>query len=154
MLKTTHWSDWCVGFSAGALLTAMLKCNSLLGENTTPIFASWAAHGIGALVTGLIVAGVRFRTASTTDASGIQMSVWWSHLGGIPGAIAVILAVIAVNSWLGLVGAISLMLTGQILFGIVIDHLGLFGATRRPIAPIQFLVASCVIAGSTLIIAY
>lgn len=41
--------------------------------------------------------------------------------GGIPGALTVLLAAIAVNSPLELAGTLGLMLTGQIVFGLIAD---------------------------------
>lgn len=152
-MKTPQWQIWLVGHGAGVLLTAMLKLNSLLGSYTTPIFASWAAHGVGTVVTVCLLIGVRLKKKPIDTASPIQSPEWWTHLGGIPGAFAVILAIMVVNS-LGLVGAISLMLTGQILFGMAVDHFGLFKSQQRRICWVDFVVGLCVVGGSTLVIAF
>lgn len=57
----------------------------------------------------------------------------WCYLGGIPGAFTVLLAAITVNSPLSLSGSIVLMLAGQIVTGLIIDHFGLMGLTRRKV---------------------
>lgn len=50
--------------------------------------------------------------------------------GGIPGALTVLLAAIAVNSPLELAGTLGLMLTGQIVFGLIADLRGWFGVIK------------------------
>ena len=76
----------------------------------------------------------------------------WRYLGGISGALVVVLGAITVNSQLGLPGSIALMLLGQVLFGIISDFFGLFGFQKRKINIKDFIVVLCVITGSSIII--
>ena len=54
----------------------------------------------------------------------------WAYLGGLPGALTVALAAIAVNSPLALAGTLALAIAGQLLFGLLCERFGLL-ATRR-----------------------
>jgi transporter family-2 protein len=64
----------------------------------------------------------------------------------------VALSSIAVNSELALAGGLSLLLVGQILFGLLSDQLGLFGTPQRMLNRFDFLATACVIGGSALLI--
>lgn len=146
--------DLFIALAGGALLAVMINLNSALATFSTPLFASWMAHGIGALVALLLVAlcanifGNKRNNAETKQVKGPL----WSYFGGIPGAVTVILAAITVNSSLGLSGTLALGLVGQILFGLVSDHLGLFGLSKKHFTFADFLVVMPVLAGSFILI--
>jgi bacterial/archaeal transporter family-2 protein len=145
------WKHWAIGLGAGVVLTLMLNSNTLLAAHTTAMFATWAAYGIGSLVS--IVLMVISRLGSRDLLPKSPKVSWWCHLGGIPGVLAVMLAVMAATT-LGLFVTIAFMLTGQILFGMAVDHWALFSSPKRRLAPRDFLVATFVIVGSVLILAF
>ncbi|MFE0581324.1 DMT family transporter [Streptomyces sp. NPDC058874] len=151
--------DWLLGIAGGVLLATMLHYNSLLAKHTTPAYASWVAHGVGAVVALLLVllttSGVRLRRAERggeAEPAAPTKRPLWFYLGGIPGAFTVMLGAITVNGSLSLSGTIAFMLVGQILFGLVSDHFGLFQTPKRRIVPMDALVALCVLTGSALIL--
>ena len=84
--------------------------------------------------------------------AGTKMPLW-CYLGGIPGAFTVLLAAITVNSPLSLSGSIVLMLAGQIVTGLIIDHFGLMGLTRRKVTSRDGLTLLLLFSGCILIIA-
>jgi transporter family-2 protein len=145
---TRRSTDWILAFVGGLLLALMIHCNSLLAHHTTSVFASWVAHGLGAIAALALVA-LRPRTPAVSDAARPPL---WFYAGGIPGAFTVILAAVAVNSSLTLSGAIAFMLVGQVVFGITSDQLGLLRTPRRRVATTDLLGALAVLAGSALII--
>ncbi|OJH34908.1 DMT family transporter [Cystobacter ferrugineus] len=146
--------DWLLAIGGGALLALMINYNSLLAKHTTPMFASWVAHGLGAVAAlALVVLYSRvFRSADKAGDARREKIPLWFYLGGIPGTFTVILAAVTVNSSLSLSGTIALMLLGQVLFGIVSDHFGLFRTPKRRTVPADILGALCVLTGSALII--
>ncbi|BBH51998.1 hypothetical protein JCM31447_04350 [Fluviispira sanaruensis] len=73
---------------------------------------------------------------------------WWLYLGGVVGAFVVILSSLVINKGLSLSAAISLILVGQILFGMFSDSIGLFGTIKRKILLKDFIVIVLVLAGS------
>ncbi|MDQ0423192.1 EamA-like transporter family protein [Rhizobium sp. CRIBSB] len=149
MLK---YLDWFWAVLAGALLAVMVTINSGLAAHTTPFTASWVVHGVGGLAAFvLLIANVVLAQRSGRIASGAK-APFWSYLGGAPGAFAVALSSIAVNSELALAGGLSLLLVGQILFGLVSDQFGLFGTPKRMLNRFDLLATICVIGGSALLI--
>jgi transporter family-2 protein len=120
-----------MALAAGIVLAVMIDWNSQLARHSSPLFASWIAHGVGAVASLALVALLSART----KAGKVTMKPegrWplWSYLGGIPGAFTVLLAAVTVNSALGLAGTLALMLIGQMVFGIVADAFGFFGLRR------------------------
>ncbi|UBU17417.1 DMT family transporter [Nonomuraea gerenzanensis] len=143
--------DWLLAFAGGVLLTLMTQANAVLARHTDAFYASWAAHALGAVVAFLLVLTIARRKppAQEPEAGGTPL---WYYLGGIPGALVVVLSAIAVNSELALAGTIALMLTGQLVFGTAADHLGLLHTPRRRVTAMDLAVAGCVLAGSVLIV--
>ena len=45
-----HSKDWFLALLAGLLLALMIDYNSLMAKHSTPLFASWVAHGVGSMV--------------------------------------------------------------------------------------------------------
>jgi len=144
--------DWLWAVLAGALLAVMVTINSGLAAMTTPFTASWVVHGVGGVVAFLLLVanGAVARRAGRIPAKG--KAPLWSYIGGAPGAFAVALSSIAVNSELALAGGLSLLLVGQILFGLISDQFGLFGTPQRRLNRFDRLATICVIGGSALLI--
>lgn len=139
-----------VALLSGVLLTLMIMSNSYLSTFTSPLHASWLTHGIGAVVALIIWLIVKKYLPSRRAGTRIPL---WCYLGGIPGAFTVLLAAITVNSPLSLSGSIVLMLAGQIVTGLIIDHFGLMGLTRRKATGRDGLTLLLLFSGCILIIA-
>ena len=139
---------------AGALLAVMIDWNSQLASFSSPLFASWTAHGVGAAASLFCVLLAGGRTEAPSAAPPVERH-WpvWSYLGGIPGAFTVLLAAITVNSPLGLTGTLALVLIGQMLFGVAADHFGLFRLTRRRAGARDMGALALVLGGSIALLA-
>ncbi|UIP30170.1 DMT family transporter [Photobacterium sp. TLY01] len=135
---------------AGAMLSLMILLNSQLAAHSSPLLASWVAHGIGAAFAGFILFVCHLRSKRTRPAP--RPVPKWAYLGGIPGAFTVILAAATVNSPLGLSGSVAFMLVGQTLFGMLSDVFGLMGSKRRKLSSQDLVVVCCILSGSMLII--
>lgn len=145
--------DWVLGALAGALLAAMISINAGLAGHSTPFIGSWVVHGVGALAALVLIFAHRLVTKpAPAMAASVRKPPLWSYFGGAPGALAVALGSIAVNSELALAGALSLMLVGQIAFSLVCDQWGLFGTPQRRVTLYDLLAAAMVILGSLAII--
>lgn len=147
-------TDWIIALAGGVLLALMIDYNSLLAKHSAPLYASWVAHGLGA-VAALVLVALYARMARAPRAESRRPRAkkpLWLYAGGIPGAFTIVLAAITVNSSLALSGTIALMLVGQVLFGIASDHLGLLRTPKRSIVPADFFVALSILTGSALII--
>ncbi|MEV0822006.1 DMT family transporter [Nonomuraea rubra] len=143
--------DWLLAIAGGVLLTLMTQTNAVLARHTDAVYASWAAHAIGAVVALVLVPAIG-RRRPPVPAEGAARTPLWYYLGGIPGALVVVLSAVAVNSELALAGTIALMLTGQVVFGTAADHLGLLHTPQRRLTGMDLAVAGCVLAGSVLIV--
>ena len=147
-----QYIDWAWAALAGVLLAVMITINSGLAAYTTPFTASWVVHGVGAAAAFVLLQANGWIAGRRAEATGSARPPLWSYLGGAPGAFAVALSSIAVNSELALAGGLSLLLVGQILFGLVSDLWGLFGTPKRLLNRFDLLAAACVVCGSALII--
>ncbi|WP_165191779.1 DMT family transporter [Caulobacter soli] len=131
----------------------MIAFNSRLAHFSTPLFASWIAHGVGAVVAlTAVLVWARSRPVSVPAPAGGR---WprWIYLGGVPGALTVLLAAITVNGPLGFSGTLALMLAGQMLFGVAADRFGWLGLERRAPTTGGLLGLGLVLTGSLVIIA-
>lgn len=140
-----------IAILSGFFLTLMFQANSALSENTTPVVASWVAHGIGMVVSLLLIILFVKKTPQTLN-NQQQKIPKWLYLGGIPGAFTVILATMAMNGGIPLSSTISLGLVGQLLFGFVADHFGLFGSQKRRLTRRNFAILALIMSGCFLII--
>ncbi|MQB13326.1 hypothetical protein DXT96_26175 [Agrobacterium sp. ICMP 6402] len=146
--------DWPIllALVAGVLLAVMTDWNSQLARHSSPLFASWAAHGIGAVASLLLVLLLSLKGQATTIGMPHQRWPLWSYLGGIPGAFSVLLAAITVNSALGLAGTLALLLVGQMALGVCADYFGFFRLPRRQPHPRETIGFALVLVGSMVII--
>ncbi len=140
-------------FATGGILTLMVHFNGELGRYGTPLFASWAAHGTGTLAAAVWLAiGWAMTRSSPFAAAGRPRAPLWAYLGGISGAITVILTSITVNSPLALSGTLALGLAGQVGFGLAADRWGLLGMPRRKADLRDYAALALIVAGSAIII--
>ncbi|WP_085044078.1 DMT family transporter [Ensifer aridi] len=146
--------DWTVllALIAGVVLAVMTDWNSQLARYSSPLFASWTAHGIGAIASMALVLILSAR--GKTMAASVPHQRWplWSYLGGVPGAFTVLLAAITVNSALGLAGTLALLLVGQMAFGVLADYFGLFRLQRRQPRLHETIGFALVLIGSIVVI--
>ncbi|EOE1184691.1 TPA: DMT family transporter [Proteus mirabilis] len=139
-----------IALSSGVLLSLMIMSNSYLASFTTPLTASWITHGIGTLFS-LIIYILYSSKNPLKKQSKNKIKLQW-YLGGIPGAFTVLLAAMTVNSPLSLSGSIILMITGQIIFSVIVDAMGWFGVKKRRITLVDLWMCFLLILGSALLI--
>ncbi|HEK3001992.1 TPA: DMT family transporter [Proteus mirabilis] len=139
-----------IALSSGVLLSLMIMSNSYLASFTTPLTASWITHGIGTLFS-LIIYILYSSKNPLKKQSKNKIKLQW-YLGGIPGAFTVLLAAMTVNSSLSLSGSIILMITGQIIFSVIVDAMGWFGVKKRRITLVDLWMCFLLILGSALLI--
>lgn len=139
-------------FGTGGLLTAMVHLNGELGRYGNALFSSWTAHGTGTVAALLMLALLYRRPAAGAPAK--PSAPLWAYLGGISGAITVMLTSVSVNSPVALSGTLALGLAGQVAFSLAADRWGLFGLPVRRPGGRDFAALALVVAGSLLIILY
>ena len=115
-----------------------------LGEN--PQFALWAAFFsiLGTFATAVTVMLVLRPTAPS--AAAIRDTQWWNWIGGPLGAL-IVLAGAALTRELGAALFIALVVGGQLLCSLALDHFALLGLNQQPITAGRVLGAALVVAG-------
>jgi len=141
---------WLLALVAGCFLALMIAINGQMAAQTSPMLASWLAHGVGAVAALMLVALLSRKRQSTRTVNG--PAPWWSYLGGVPGAFVVVLSAIAVNSPLGLTGTLALGIVGQTFFGLMCDQFGWFGLPQRRLTMMDGVITSCFLTGGLLLI--
>lgn len=145
--------DWLLALLGGFLLALMLDYNGTMSKYSTPLFSAMVLHGVGTIGALFFIAIFSKALANTKKLDRTDARIpLLTYLGGIPGAIGVLLAAMLVNTSLSLAGTFALMLTGQIIFGIFLDVFGLLGQPKKKLMLKDFFVTLCVFAGSFIII--
>jgi len=67
------------------------------------------------------------------DITAARALPWYAWVGGLYGAIFVVAAAWGVPR-LGVALTITLMVAGQLLVGLILDHFGAFGAPQHPVS--------------------
>ncbi|MGY6547682.1 MAG: DMT family transporter [Roseinatronobacter sp.] len=140
-----------LAFASGGLLAVMLLFNGTLAGASNATFASFVAHASGGLVAGLILL-VWHRAAPGSTGPAQTRAPLWAYLGGLSGALIVIVTTMAMNSALALSGTLALGLAGQAVFAVFADRLGLFGLPVRRISARGLLALGLILAGSGVVI--
>lgn len=142
---------WLVGLLSGGLLACMIFTNALMAKFSSPIWASFITHGIGAL---LLLFYLLFTKKYKNLITNIPKIPKWLYLGGIFGAILVITETISINSPLLSAAAIGIFLLGQVILSLIIDIWGLFGMPKKRLSIYKMLELFCIGEGSCILIFY
>ncbi len=138
--------DFLGAFATGGLLTLMIWFNGTLAGYGTVLFASWVPHLTGTILAIVVLLFLRPPKAST------QSPPWWAYLGGISGAVTVVLTSASMQSPLAVSGTIALGLTGQMIFSLAADKWGLLGLPQRDPTLRDGLALALILAGSVILI--
>ncbi|MCR8722674.1 DMT family transporter [Frigidibacter sp. ROC022] len=138
--------DLALAFGSGGILTLMILCNGTVAGVTNGHFASLAAHGTGTVAALAFLALLPRRRSG----AGPGRAPLWAYLGGLAGAVTVIVGSIAMNSALALSGMLALGLAGQTAFSLAVDRFGWFGMPRRSpdlrdAATVVLILAGCLV---------
>ncbi len=146
-MKTTSLL-WLLAFVAGALIPVQAAANAALSksiEGNVP-FAAMTLFVVAGLATtvSLLVAG-----GSLPPAAALRAAPWWSYLGGFIVAFYVF-TITFLAPRLGVGTAISLIVTGQVIAALAIDHFGLMRSLTFPLTLPRLVGAVLMIAGAFL----
>lgn len=130
----------------GALLSLMVLCNAEMTRNAGPLLGSLAPHATGTVVAALALALLARREG------GEDKAPTWAYLGGVSGALTVMLSSVAANTALALSGTLALGLLGQAVFGLAADRWGFLGLPRRRATPRDLLALGLILGGSAILI--
>ena len=133
-------------FLTGGLLSLMVLFNGTLATYGSLFFASWVPHLTGTVAALVFLAVMRPKRAASARPP------LWVYLGGVSGAITVMLTSATLNSPLALSGTIALGLAGQMIFSLIADMRGMFGLPQRMPVSRDYIAVVLVIGGSLILI--
>jgi len=118
-----------LGIVAGASFVAQATVNSelrmILGSPSWAAFVSY----LGGTVVMALVLGLTRQPFSPPAALG--RAGWWAWSGGLFGAVYVVITILLLPR-LGAATVIALLVFGQMLTSLIVDHYGVLGAMQRP----------------------
>lgn len=136
---------WLLALAAGALIPVQAAANAALSRSiggNVP-FAALMLFAVAAAATAI---GVVATGASVPTMPGLKSAPWWSFVGGLIVAFYVF-SITFLAPRLGVGSAIALVVTGQVLAALAIDHFGLMRSLMSPLTPARGLGAVLMIIG-------
>ena len=118
------------------------------GANGHPVPAAFTSFATGTMALFAFALALR---PSWPKASNLATGPWWIWLGGVVGACYIMAAVTYANK-LGAAGWLGVVVTGQILTSVLLDHFGLVGFTVHPIKPWRVVGVVLLLAGVALVL--
>ena len=111
-----------------------------------PVNAAFVSFAVGTAALGLLAAILHTRP----DIAASRALPWYAWVGGLYGAIFVVAAAWAVPR-LGVAMTITLMVAGQLMISLVLDHFGALGVPQAPISLTRLAGVALVIGGVLLV---
>ncbi|PZN97948.1 MAG: hypothetical protein DCF28_14675 [Alphaproteobacteria bacterium] len=108
----------------------------------SPVNAAFVSFAIGTAVLGLLALMMQSRP----DLTAARALPWYAWIGGVYGVVFVVAATWAVPR-MGVATTVTLMVAGQLIVSLVLDHFGAFGVPKQPINLTRIAGIGLVIAG-------
>ena len=136
---------YLLAIAAGLGITLQTTLNGQLakGVGGDSVAAALFSFTAGAICLG---AFSLMRGGIVASLAAIPAQPWWSLLGGLLGAGA-LLSYVVLAPKIGLSAMLGLAIAGQIISSLVIDHFGLMGASERPVSLIKLAGSMVMLAG-------
>lgn len=132
---------------AGAATALQAPINARLA---TAVGSAVNAALVSFLVGSVALIGLALILQVRPDMAATRALPWYAWVGGLCGVIFVIAATWGVPR-LGVATTITLMVAGQLVLGLVLDHFGAFGAPRQPVNLTRMAGVALVIGGVLLV---
>jgi bacterial/archaeal transporter family-2 protein len=134
---------------SGAALAVQVGLNNGLRERMgQPISAAFISFATGTLALFAFALALR---PDWPKASSLAGSPWWIWLGGVVGA-SYIMLTITFSNRLGAAGWLGVVVTGQILTSVLLDHFGLVGFAAHPVSPWRVVGVGLLLAGAAIVL--
>ncbi|NBB51340.1 EamA-like transporter family protein [Rhizobium sp. CRIBSB] len=112
----------------------------------SPVNAAFVSFAVGTVALALLALLGQTRP----DMAAVRALPWYAWVGGLYGVVFVIAATWAVPR-LGVATTITLMVAGQLLLSLILDHFGAFGVPRQPVTLTRMAGVALVIGGVLLV---
>jgi transporter family-2 protein len=144
----TIWPYLLFGFAAGAMLPIQFGINAQLARWVeSPLRATLISFAVGTLALALVMVATN-RDWPSSDK--ITSAPWWVWLGGLLGAFYVLGSVVTAPR-LGAATLVAVILAGQAVASLLVDHFGWVGFDENPVTPGRLLGMALVAAGVALV---
>ncbi|WP_339933334.1 DMT family transporter [uncultured Brevundimonas sp.] len=112
----------------------------------SPVNAAFVSFAVGTAALGILAVMLQSRP----DMAASRALPWYAWVGGLYGAIFVVAATWGVPR-LGVATTITLMVAGQLLLSLVLDHFGVMGVPKQPLNLSRIAGVALVLAGVLLV---
>ena len=134
--------------AGGAMLPIQAGINAQLSDWLgSPVRASFVSFAVG---TAALLAVMLVAARAWPSGQKLQDAPWWLWIGGLLGSVYVLASVVTAPR-LGAAGFIAVILAGQSVCSLVLDHFGWVGFQERPASPGRLAGVVLVAAGVLLI---
>ena len=141
-MHTTIFALLAMG--AGACIALQASANGKFRENIkSPEYAAFFSI-CGTFLTA--ITAMLILRPTTPSVAALRETQWWNWIGGPLGAL-IVLAGAALTRELGAALFIALVVGGQLLCSLVLDHFALLGLNEQPVTAGRLLGALLVVAG-------
>jgi bacterial/archaeal transporter family-2 protein len=149
-----NWEDdlqtlllYVLALGAGvSVATQQVLNGSLRTALGSPAWAGLVSYAGGLLTMIVAVIALREGVPSLRIMAGVP---WWAWSGGLFGGAFILLSILLLPS-LGAATLFALVIAGQVLAAVTLDHFGAFGLTPHPISTARLAGAALLIAGVVL----
>jgi transporter family-2 protein len=146
MLKLVLPSALALLAGVSVVIQQVLNAN-LRNELNSAVWSGFMSYFLGLLCMVLLAVALREPIPSTAVLARIPL---WAWTGGLFGAVFIGLSIIVAYK-LGAAALIALLVTGQMIAAVVLDHFGSLGLPQRPIDASRIIGVGLLVGGVLLI---
>lgn len=146
-MNIAPWLSMLAVVLAGGATALQAPTNARLATAVaSPVNAAFVSFAVGTAALGILAAVLHTRP-DITVAKGLP---WYAWIGGLYGVVFVVAATWAVPR-LGVAMTITLMVAGQLMLSLILDHFGALGVPQAPISLTRLAGVALVIGGVILV---
>ena len=112
----------------------------------SPLNAAFVSFAVGTVALGVLAMILQARP----DVGAMKALPWWAWMGGLYGCAFVVSAAWGVPR-LGVATTITVMIAGQLLLSLALDHFGALGVEKQPLSLGRIAGVALVIGGVVLV---
>ncbi|HUW64963.1 MAG TPA: DMT family transporter [Spirochaetia bacterium] len=135
-----------VAAAAGVAMAFQGTLNAMLGKVSGLWETTFIVHAMGLVLAGVLLFGFRLG-----DGSLVVKAPWYSYLGGFIGVL-IIYGVARSIPPVGVAGATTAIILGQVFTAAILDYFGLFGLEKIPFNWYRILGAMAMAGGAWLML--
>lgn len=129
-MNTGSWLPLLALIIAGGATALQAPTNARLAAGVgSPVNAAFVSFAVGTVALGLLATALQTRP----DMMSVKSLPAWAWIGGLYGCVFVVSAAWGVPRY-GAALVITLMVAGQLLAGLALDHFGALGVPRHPMS--------------------